>query len=147
MCVFNVEVVEQADSKVLPWHGERQAPADRTASSVKQKVHFSIRLMRKAMNYGPLSIDPDWFNDDENFALVMQQTLYLQRGINVKLKRLKEDNPFLSMRGWMIRSPPRILLLAGWVLNHAHRVVGHPVGRARSPSPHGHHQHSAIGIP
>ena len=69
MCVFNVEVVEQADSKVLPRHGARQAPADRTASSVKQNVHFSIRLMRKAMNYGPLSIDPDWFNDDENFAL------------------------------------------------------------------------------
>ncbi|KOO33679.1 ankyrin repeat protein [Chrysochromulina tobinii] len=96
----------------------------------EENVYFGIRLMRKAMNYGPLSNDPDWFNDDENFALVMQQTLYLQRGINVELKRLKEDNPFLSMKGWTMRGPSRMLLLAGWVLNRVESVGGTSGGEA-----------------
>ena len=40
-------------------------------------VKLGIRLLRKALDYGPLARDPEWFNDDENFAYCMQQTLYL----------------------------------------------------------------------
>ena len=36
--MFNVEVVEQADSKVLPRHGEHQAHADRTASKCARRL-------------------------------------------------------------------------------------------------------------
>ena len=44
----------------------------------EENVGFGVRVLRKAMSYGPLSHDPEWFNDDENFAHVMQQTLFLQ---------------------------------------------------------------------
>ena len=39
-----------------------------------------IRLLHQALSYGPLSHDPEWFNDDANFAAAMEQKLYLQHG-------------------------------------------------------------------
>jgi len=50
------------------------------------------------LRYGPLSRDPEWFNDDENFAHVMQQTLYLQHGIVNEISRLNKDTPELNVR-------------------------------------------------
>ena len=37
-------------------------------------------LCRHALKSGPLSHDPEWFNSDENFALAVQQALFLQVG-------------------------------------------------------------------
>ena len=54
-------------------------------------VKLGIRVLNKALAYGPLSKDPEWFNDDENFAHCMQQTLYLQHGITSEIKRLNSD--------------------------------------------------------
>ena len=42
-------------------------------------VETSIKLLGKAFEYGALDHDVSWFNDDDNFAQVMQETLYLQR--------------------------------------------------------------------
>ena len=73
------------------------------------------QLLVKALEYGPLSKDPEWFNDDENFARVMQQTLYLQHGIVKEIDRLRKPDPHLNLKGWSMRGPSRVLLLAGWV--------------------------------
>ena len=54
-------------------------------------VKIGIKLLKKALEYGPLARDPEWFNDDENFAHCMQQTLYLQHGIVHEIKNLNTD--------------------------------------------------------
>ena len=82
-------------------------------------VKFGIAVLKKALLYGPLSKDVEWFNDDENFALVMQQVLYLQHGIVSECSRLAADSPDLSLKGWTITGPSRILLLAGWAYYRA----------------------------
>ena len=80
-------------------------------------VKSGIRLLRKALDYGPLARDPEWFNDDENFAFCMQQTLYLQHGIVSEIKNLSADGTTLSFKSWKMRGPSRILLLAGWAFS------------------------------
>ena len=42
-------------------------------------VEPAIRMLRKALLYGALNQSPEWYNNDDNFATVMQETLYLQR--------------------------------------------------------------------
>ena len=44
-------------------------------------IGFGLSILKRALAYGPLSRDPEWFNDDENFAVGMQQTLQLQQAI------------------------------------------------------------------
>ena len=80
-------------------------------------VKLGIRLLKKALDYGPLARDPEWFNDDENFAHCMQQTLYLQHGIVSQMKTLATDTTAISFKGWKVRGPSRILLLAGWAFD------------------------------
>ena len=80
-------------------------------------VKLGIRVLNKALLYGPLSKDPEWFNDDENFAHVMQQTLYLQHGITSEIERLNTEAASLSFKGWKMTGPSRILLLAGWTFH------------------------------
>ena len=87
-------------------------------------VRLGIRVLNKALAYGPLSKDPEWFNDDENFAHVMQQTLYLQHGIVGEISRLAKDTSELSFRGWKMTGPSRILMLAGWVIHKVTAVGG-----------------------
>jgi len=96
----------------------------------EENVGFGVRVLRKAMSYGPLSHDPEWFNDDENFAHVMQQTLFLQRGIVTEVKKLKVDDPALDFRGWSMAGPSRVLLLAGWAFNRAEGGQGASGGEA-----------------
>ena len=38
--------------------------------------------------YGPYAYAPDWFNNDDNFARIMQETLYLQRELITEVKKL-----------------------------------------------------------
>ena len=40
---------------------------------------IALKILRKALDYGAYSYLPEWFNNDDNFARVMQETLYLQR--------------------------------------------------------------------
>ena len=80
-------------------------------------VKLGIRILNKALQYGPLSRDVEWFNDDENFAHVMQQTLYLQHGITTEIKRFSSDKPELEFKGWRMTGPSRVLLLAGWAFH------------------------------
>jgi len=87
-------------------------------------VHVGIRLLKRALEYGPLSRDPEWFNDDENFAHVMQQTLYLQHGIVHEVARLNKDDPNLPLRGWTMGGPSRVLLVAGWVCSKGNSLQG-----------------------
>jgi len=80
-------------------------------------VRLGIRLLNKALSYGPLSRDPEWFNDDENFAECMQQTLYLQHGIVSEIKTFASDASLLPLKGWKLGGPSRMLLLAGWAFH------------------------------
>lgn len=68
---------------------------------------------------------PEWFNNDDNFAKVMQETLYLQRTLVNEIRHLRAaiDKSELNLRGWKARGPARIMLLAGWV--HARTSVEH----------------------
>ena len=80
-------------------------------------TQVAIRIMQKALDYGALTKPPEWFNNDDNFARVMQETLYLQRLLISEIRRLTDalDRPELTLRGWKARSPARVLLLAGWL--------------------------------
>jgi len=74
-------------------------------------------LLRKALEYGAYTYPPEWFNNDDNFAKVMQETLYLQRTLINEVNGLKAaiDKPELHLRGWKARGPARIMLLTGWM--------------------------------
>ena len=87
-------------------------------------VKLGIRILNKALLYGPLSKDVEWFNDDENFAHVMQQTLYLQHGITSEIKRFSLDKPELEFKGWRMGGPSRVLLLAGWAFHKSMVTAG-----------------------
>ena len=54
----------------------------------------------------------------DNFAKVMQETLYLQRTLISEVKTLWSaiDQPDLNLKGWKARGPARVMLLAGWLL-------------------------------
>ena len=78
----------------------------------------AISMLKNALKYGPLNQTPEWYNNDDNFAKVMNETLYLQRTIVSEVKLLHEslEKPELSLRGWKARGPARVMLLAGWML-------------------------------
>lgn len=43
------------------------------------------------------SQDPEWFNDDENFSDVMQQTLHLQHAVVSQIHKLNVDHPEVTL--------------------------------------------------
>ena len=49
---------------------------------------FAVKLLSQAMNFGPLSNDTEWFNNDDNFAMAMSEVLFLQKAINAEAPRL-----------------------------------------------------------
>ena len=77
-------------------------------------VGFGIAVLKRALTYGPLSKDPEWFNNDDNFANVMAQTLQLQQAVVTQIQKFNVDVPEVSLKGWKLRGSARILLLAGW---------------------------------
>lgn len=76
-----------------------------------------MRILKKALEYGPYAFEPSWFNNDDNFAKVMSETLYLQRALVNEVAKLKaaSEKADLDLRGWKARGPARVMLLAGWV--------------------------------
>ena len=42
-------------------------------------IGIALKILRSALQYGAYNQQPEWFNNDDNFAKVMQETLYLQR--------------------------------------------------------------------
>ena len=83
------------------------------------------KILKKALEYGAYSNPPEWFNNDDNFAKVMQETLYLQRTLINEIQHLKAaiDKSELILKNWKARGPARIMLLAGWI--HARASVEH----------------------
>ena len=79
--------------------------------------NFGVALLQRALAYGPLTRDPEWFNDDENFALVMQQTLQLQHGVQSQIAKLAAATNELNLRAWKLTGTARVLLLAGWTVH------------------------------
>ena len=47
----------------------------------KMDVSLGSRIVKKAYGSGPLSHDADWFADDDNFAMGIQQVLFLMRQV------------------------------------------------------------------
>ena len=74
----------------------------------EQHIHIALKILRKALQYGAYSYEPKWFNNDENFAKVMQETLYLQRILVDDIKRLENamSKNELNLRGWKVFPPP-----------------------------------------
>lgn len=81
-------------------------------------IKVALNILRKALDYGAYSFSPEWFNNDDNFAKVMQETLYLQRILVKEIKRLDQAMKMteLSLKSWDVRSPARIMLVCGWVM-------------------------------
>jgi len=81
-------------------------------------VLLALKVLRKALEYGAYSFPPDWFNNDDNFAKVMQETLYLQRLLVSEIKKLDAamSKDELNLKSWKVRSPARVMLICGWVL-------------------------------
>ena len=90
-------------------------------------VGFGIGVLKKALAYGPLTKDPEWFNDDENFAMTMSQTLQLQHGIVKEISRLSSATTDLNLKGWKLTGAARVLLLAGWIFYRASLATGSAV--------------------
>ena len=67
---------------------------------------------------GAYTYPPEWFNNDDNFSQVLNETLYLQRILVSEIRRLESalDKPELNLRGWKARGPARVVLLAGFML-------------------------------
>jgi len=81
-------------------------------------IGIALKILRKALEYGAYSFTPEWFNNDDNFAKVMQETLYLQRILVDEIKKLDAamSKTDLNLRSWKVRSPARIMLVCGWVM-------------------------------
>ena len=80
---------------------------------------FSVKLLNHAMNFGPLSEHTEWFNNDDNFAMVMSSTLSLQHVLTSEAQKLFShlEKPEISFRNWDKRGPSRMIMLGGWVLS------------------------------
>ena len=98
----------------------------------EQLFFFGRSLLQRALAYGPLSKDPEWFNDDENFSYVMQQVLHLQHGLVSQIHRLHVEEPELSLRGWSLGGSARVLVLAGWCTHRVASASGSAVYEAFS---------------
>ena len=79
--------------------------------------------LRRSLEYGAYSHLPEWFNNDDNFAKVMQETLYLQRILVDDIKKLDQamSKTELNLKGWKVRSSARVMLVSGWL--HARRAA------------------------
>ena len=71
----------------------------------------AIAVLQNALRYGALSQSPEWYNNDDNFAKVMNETLYLQRTIVTEIGRLHAamDKPELTLKGWKATGPARVI--------------------------------------
>jgi hypothetical protein len=81
-------------------------------------LRTAIQILRKALEYGAFRKSPEWFNDDDNFSQVLNETLYLQRMLVTEIKRMDKafDQSELDLGNWKVRGPGRVVLLAGFIL-------------------------------
>eukprot|EP00900_Chrysochromulina_parva_P012627 jgi/Chrpa1/21365/Chrysochromulina_OHIO_Genome00023502-RA len=81
---------------------------------------FSVDVLSHAMDFDALKHEPEWFNNDENFAKVMQSTLRLQHNIVKEASKLHGhlEKPEISFHKWAERGlhGSRATMLVGWVL-------------------------------
>jgi len=91
----------------------REALTDRPA-----QCELAIKILRSGLEYAAYQHTPEWFNNDDNFAAIMQNTLYLQRLLVNEIKKLEAAmaKDELNLKGWKNRSSARIMLVCGWVL-------------------------------
>ena len=81
---------------------------------------FSVDVLSHAMDFDALKHEPEWFNNDENFAKVMQSTLRLQHHIVKEASKLHGhlEKPEISFHKWAERGlhGSRATMLVGWVI-------------------------------
>ena len=79
---------------------------------------LAVDILQRALLFGPLSKDTEWFNDDENFAQVMASTLRLQHALLSELPKLSThmEKSELNLKGWKEKANSRMFMIAGWVL-------------------------------
>lgn len=77
----------------------------------------AIAILDKSLELGALSYAPEWFNDDDNFSLVLNMTLYLQRVLvrDIDMLNAALNKPKLDLQDWPPLGPSRIMLLEGWI--------------------------------
>ena len=72
-------------------------------------IKVALNILRKALDYGAYSFSPEWFNNDDNFAKVMQETLYLQRILVKEIKRLDQAMKTTELKRCILPPPLPIL--------------------------------------
>ena len=84
---------------------------------------YAVKVLTCAMDFGALHHAPDWFNNDDNFAMVMQSTLRMQHELTREAKKLWDHNEKveISFKGWTEKGllGSRACMLIGWVINRA----------------------------
>ena len=92
---------------------------------------FAVRVLKHALEFDALSEDPDWFNNDENFANVMASTLKMQHELVREVGRLKkhENEGAISFAGKDAAEfkgsghlGSRATMLLGWVIASSSRA-------------------------
>ena len=125
---INLELRDVANNK----------PGLGSAAQREMVGNFAVSLLDRCLRYGPLDKDRpvEWYNNDDNFADVMQQVLYLQKAINAEgtklLAALDSNAPTLNFQKLQMGNRARVLLLAGWVRS---RENGPRRARSRARSP------------
>uniref|UniRef100_A0A7S2GI45 NAD(P)(+)--arginine ADP-ribosyltransferase n=1 Tax=Haptolina brevifila TaxID=156173 RepID=A0A7S2GI45_9EUKA len=84
-------------------------------NQLKSSSDAPVRILAKAVEWGHLSQSPDWFNNDDNFALAVQQALGVKEGVIKSAKKLPLDVTHCSLQGWEMQNDGRRLLFAGWL--------------------------------
>jgi len=92
----------------------RRSPEDVLSADL---IPPAVKMLEQALKAGALDHPTEWFNDDDNFSRVLQETLYLQRALIADVSRLHAalEKPRIDLRGWRRLGPSRVMLLAGWI--------------------------------
>ncbi len=84
---------------------------------------YAVKVLEAAMNFNALHHAPEWFNNDENFAQVMQSTLRMQHELMANVQKLyaHNDKSEISFKGWGEKGllGSRSTMLIGWVINRS----------------------------
>jgi len=75
----------------------------------------ATKILAKAIEWGHLQQSPEWFNNDDNFSLAVQQALGVKQGVIKAASKLPLDVTNCSLQGWQMSHPGRRLIFAGWL--------------------------------
>ena len=86
----------QVPKELLPVH-VHTCTHDACMQVPKELLPVALRILSKALEWGPYKHTPEWFNNDDNFAKVMQETLYLHAYIRMHTYACIHTHTYICM--------------------------------------------------